>query len=233
MVKSEEIEDKKEEIAEEKIDKKKQNRQILIIIIVLGIIIISIALIFFIKESDSNFEYINLEFQKTNTGGVIFYESNIPLADSQGNIVGGYPLRLREDPRKLRDINVDINNSEIVFLKKKVTYISLRADGPICENNIVSVVSLTDFLYNFADLDIKGALDGEEEASAANLSYVTCENHPNNTVILVKYGNETSIKKTGDNCYELEYKDCEINRVTEKFILTNLESYMKYFQRKI
>ena len=39
----------------------------------------------------------------------------------------------------------------------------------------------------------------------------------------------TEIKKINRDCYELTYKDCEINQVSEKFILLVLERYMSYF----
>lgn len=212
--------------------KSNKNTQLAIILFFLAIIIIAVLVSIFFMNSSQKFVYNKLDFTKTKTGDIVFYTASVPLTNSEGQVYGEYQLRLREDPRKQEPIPVNISDGQILFNRKNVTYISLKGDGPICENNVISVVSLTDFLYNFGGIDIKGALDNESLALTENLTFASCVNNPNNTVISVSPGNVTEITKINNNCYVLKYKDCEINNVTERFVTAILKNYMDFFDRK-
>ena len=194
-----------------------------------GVIII-IFLVPYIKQNVFNkFEYIGLDFYKTKTNNIIFYYTEIPLINQYSFPIGDYSIYFRNDPRELENISVDIIEKKIEFQKNNIVYISIQYDAPVCDNNLVSVVGLTQFLDRFGTLKVKGAMNDAMYASESKLPYVTCKTNPNNTVILLKTGNETIISKTSRNCYELQYKECEIDRVTEKFILTIIEEYMKKY----
>jgi len=212
--------------------KNKQNKQILWALILMISVIIIIFLIPYIKQNVFNkFEYIGLDFYKTNVKGIVFYSTKIPLINQYGFPIGDYSIYFRNNPEELENINVDIIEKKIEFQKEYMTYISIQYDAPICEDNIIAVVGLTNFLDKFGNLKIKGAMNDVTYASTNDLEYATCKTNPNNTVILIKTGNETLISKTGRNCYELQYKGCEINKVTEKFILTIMEDYMEKYNK--
>lgn len=238
----EKVEDKPEEI--EKPNplelRKKQNRQTLWALVLMISIILIIILVPYIKQNVFNkFQYIGLDFYKTKLGsdvtgaavgnGITFYSTDIPLINQYGFPIGEYSIYFRNDPRELENINVEVIEKKIEFQKNNTIYISIQYDAPICEDNIIAVVGLTNFLDKFGNLRVDGAMNDAVYASNNNLDYVTCKTNPENTVILMKTGNETKISKTGRNCYELQYKDCEINKVTEKFILTIIEGYMKRY----
>jgi hypothetical protein len=211
--------------------KKKQNRQILLaVILMVSILLIILAVPFVRKNFIDKFEYINLDFFKAKSGGITFYTTKIPLVNSYGFPIGDYSMYFRNEPSELEDIEVNIIEKKIAFEKGGVTYISIESEAPICDDNIVAVVGLTNFLNKFGNLEVKGAMNDAIYTSSNDLEYVTCGTHPDNTVLLIKTGNETIIEKTGENCYELIYKDCEINRVAEKFMLTILEGYMKTYE---
>ncbi|MFA7708366.1 MAG: hypothetical protein WCX73_05435 [Candidatus Pacearchaeota archaeon] len=210
--------------------KQKQNRQVIWALILMVCVIAIIFLVPYIKQNFFNkFEYISLDFYKTTTDGINFYYTEIPLVNVYNFPIGEYSIYFRNDPRNLANVSVDIIENKIQFQKNNSVYISIQSDAPICDDNIVSIVGLTSFLDKFGNLTVKGAMSDALYSSDNNLAYVTCETNPNNTVLLFKTGNETKISKTGKNCYELIYKDCEINRATEKFILTIMESYMNKY----
>lgn len=210
--------------------KQKQNRQIIWALVLMASIIIIIFLVPYIKQNVFNkFEYIGLDFYKTKTDNIIFYFTKIPLVNQYAFPIGDYSIYFRNNPKELENISVGIIEKKIEFQKDNIVYISIQYDAPVCDDNIVAVVGLTNFLDKFGNLKVKGAMNDAVYASNNNLDYITCKTNPNNTVILLKTGNETMISKTGRNCYELQYKECEIDRVTEKFILTIMEEYMKKY----
>lgn len=237
MVKKE-VETKKEIENNEEIEKQKelrlkqkQNKQIIWALVLMISIIIIIFLIPYIKQNVFNkFEYIGLDFYKANVEGIVFYFTEIPLINQYNFPIGDYSIYFRNDPRELENISVDIIEKKIEFQKEGIIYISIQYDAPVCEDNIVSVVGLTQFLDRFGNLKVKGAMNDAVYASNNDLDYITCKTDPNNTVILIKTGNESMISKTGRNCYELQYKDCEISKVSEKFMLTIIENYMKRYE---
>ena len=210
--------------------RKKQNRQILWALVLMASVIIIIFLVPYIKQNVINkFEYIGLDFYKADLEGILFYYTEIPLINQYGFPIGDYSIYYRNDPRELENISVEIIENKIEFQKEDLVYISIQYDAPICEDNIISVVGLTNFLDKFGDLDLKGAMNDVMYASNNNLPYVTCETSPNNTVIEFRTGNETEVKRINKNCYEIVYKDCEINKATEKFILTIMKGYMEKY----
>jgi len=225
--------------------KKRQNRQIKIAVILmtvaLGIIILTPV---FYGYFFTKFDYINLEFQKTKLGQINFYSTRIPLvanAPEEGHlitnkeVVGYYSINFRSDPRKLESIklNLDFNNSdEIGFVNINTAYISLDPEMKKCDDTSIALINFAGFLRDFAGLDLKSATSDENTSIELKIPYVTCKNRKSNTIINIRSGNETKIEKTGENCYELTYKDCEIIPVTEKLNLLVLEGYMKYFEEK-
>tara|TARA_Y100000310_G_scaffold86397_1_gene83242 strand:+ start:3254 stop:3943 length:690 start_codon:yes stop_codon:yes gene_type:complete len=207
-----------------------QNRQVIwALVLMAGVILIIFLVPYLMKNVINKFEYIGLDFYKAEIEGIKFYSTEIPLINIQGFPIGEYSIYFRNNPFELEDIEVDIIQKKIKFEKTLPVYISIEYDAPICDDNIIAVVGLTNFLDKFGTLEVRGAMNDVLYSNNNELDYVNCDSHPENTVLLMKNGNETKISKTGDNCYELQYKDCEINRITEKFILTIMENYMNRY----
>jgi hypothetical protein len=174
-------------------------------------------------QGTNKFTYQGIGFERHYVGQIELYTAQVPLKDSLGQITGYMAIDFRNDPRELRGISVDTPGG-IGFVKDKLTYVSY-GDLKQCGNNTLAAANLGIFLSD-AGIDKKGALDNESYANNTYIPYVNCQTHPDNTVILVKSGNETRIEQTAKNCYELISKDCEIIRATEKFELAVLDQYL-------
>ncbi|MEK6859326.1 MAG: hypothetical protein AABX54_00785 [Nanoarchaeota archaeon] len=226
-------------------DKKKQNSQIKIaVILMISIIAVIIIAPFIYGHFFTKFYYINLEFQKTKLGDLKFYSTRIPIADqspAEGQLLdrdkktAEYFINLRADPRKLDNVKVNLsynNTEQLDFMRANEVYISFDPKMKKCDDNSVALIDLSGFLKEFAGLKIKSAVSDKNASAELKIPYVTCNKSQYITVINIRSGNETKIQKTGGNCYELTYADCEIIQVTEKFNLILIEQYMKYFEEK-
>ncbi len=212
--------------------KEKQNKQIMwAIILMAAMIIIILSVPFFVSNYINKFDYKGLEFTKTKLGKIDLYTSSIPIVGSSGSITGKnilseYSFYLRNDPRKLENVEAALDVNNITFIKNKAVYISYNSSDPRCEYNTVSAAELGRFLINFGNLNATGSFVNEDYAKAGKVPYVTCENTLHNTVILVFSGDEDKVSKRNENCYELEYKECDILQVIERFILAITEGYL-------
>lgn len=212
-----------------------QNRQLMWAIILMGSIILIILFVPFITTNFINkFVYLNLNFQKTKLGDIFFYSTRVPIINNQEDIVDSYSMNFRNNPKKLEKIEFSHPNDVgyIYFKKNEVVYISLDPEMEHCEDTAIALIPFAGFLRDFAKQNVSSAVSDEDYANLNNISYATCENSPDNTVIYINSGAKTEIKKTERNCYELIYNDCEITKVTERFTLLVLEKYMSYFVRK-
>ena len=212
--------------------KKKQSKQVLwAVILMLALLLIVLGTPYVIKNYFNKFVYIKLDFEKTQLGNIKFYSTKIPVANAGGDIIGVYSMNFRNDPRKLEYIDYDVPDNKIKFKKENVTYISFNPDMKACGNTTIALMNLAGFLKDFGNLNISSAVTYYDYAMDNNLSYITCENSPDNTVIIIDEGEKTEIKKISGECYSITYNNCEIMPATEKFILIILEGYMDYFDR--
>ena len=237
-----EIESEEKE-RQEKI-KQKQNKQLMWAIFLMISVIVIIISVPYIRDNVFNkFNYNGMTFQKTMFGQLVFYNTKLPLFSQPGSTsvgtglvieelqnnrkqTGSYELSLRQDPRILDNIKVDLDINNITFIKSNTVYVTYNASDPICEHNVISAADLARFLIYFGNLKAEGSTVSKEYGKANNIPYITCENNPENTVINMVAGDESKIFKVKDNCYELMYANCDILGVTNKFILTLAEGYL-------
>jgi len=228
---------KKEEL------KKKQNRQLIwAIVLMVSVIVIIIAVPYLRDNYFNKFNYHGMEFQKKMFGDVEFYSTKLPLFSKSGSVnpgtgfvvqevqperkqTGAYELVVRQDPRDLDNVKVNLDINNITFIKNRILYVTYGSDG-LVERLPISAADLARFLLNFGNLDAEGAAMDKDYAEENDIPYVTCENHPLNTVIMVVAGDESEISKINDNCYELKYAKGEVLEVTNKFILSVAEGYV-------
>ncbi len=211
--------------------KKKQNKQIIwAIIFMLFVFFIFFIVPYFVKNYMNSFFYAGLNFQKTKQGQVFYYSTYVPITNQKLQVTGSYPVNFKNDPRKIEYIKVDVNSSELSFFRENIVYMTIASNSPKCEYNIVAGARLAAFLNGFAGMNVAGALDNKTAAEESKLPYVTCKTNPMNTVILLKSGDKTEIRKLDKNCYELRYKACEILDVTERFQMEILKNYMSYLK---
>jgi hypothetical protein len=212
----------------------KRNRQILWTIVLMTSIIAIIILVPLIKHNFiDKFVYSKLDFQKTRLGDMVFYSTYLPVADSSGQkIIGTFSINFRNDPRKLESIPVDMKSEFITFNKKDVVYVSIGDMNRNCLEGTAATLTLAGFLRQFAQMNVSAGMSNEQTANENNFPYITCENSKNNTVIKIIEGDKTEIRQINSNCYELEYKECEVMKVSEKFIIEIIKGYMKDFTRE-
>ncbi len=213
--------------------KQRQEKQIRGIVIFMSLLILILILVPFIQKNFINkFRVINLEFQKTKAGDLMFYSTRLPVIDSFGEITGDYSMNFRNDPRKLKKIELseEIKENGIIFIKEKPVYISIDPNMTSCEDNVLAVFILASFLRDFK-MDVKSGISNEDYAISNNLTFIDCENSLVNTIIEITNGNETNIIKKTKNCYEITYKDCEITLGIERFMFAMIEEYMSHFTK--
>jgi len=215
---------------------KKQNSQIKwSIFLMISLIVIILVVPAVVKYYFNNFEYIGIEFQKTKLGDLVFYSTKFPVIGIQGNVIGSYSMNFRTDPRDLEYIPVDVEDDKIKFVQiagggYTPVYISLDPSMEVCEDSVIAMVNLAEFLKD-SSLEVRSAVTDKAYAEERDENYMTCETSKSDTVILIKDGEETSITEVGPNCYQMIFKDCEILQVSEKFMLIILEEYADKFRK--
>jgi len=231
MAKKQDIKEEKKE-AEDKDNYKlpeKQTRQIFwffMFLVLLLVVVVSVPFIF--DNFINKFDFINLEFQKLKQGDITFYFASIPVADTQGEVIDKYEISFRNDPREVEKIPIAprIQEEGLKFVKKNTVYISLDPLMNPCEDNSVAMFTLGNFLDN-SGLTVKSSFTNKSFAEESRFPYKTCENSASNTIIIVRSGEETVINQERTNCYEIVYKDCEVQQAVERFILVVVEDYME------
>ena len=212
---------KKKKLSEEEIkikqaekQKKEQEKQLKYILIIIGVIFAAFLITYFIMQSTKGFEYGGAQFSKTKQGAIDLYLAKFPIKDADGKIVSSLPFYFREDPRSLRNIKI---NGEIQ-LKRSV---ALTTDNGLiderCEDIVLAETSLAVFIRLIGANPFPASLNATE-ASRDNVTLVSCSNTKDDTVIIFKSGNESSITKNKD-CYTISVADCDIMNATERFMM--------------
>lgn len=206
-------EKKKQEEVKKKPRKEKYENQLKWIFMILGIIILISLIFYFIIESTKKFEYGGIKFQKIMYDKLPLFYSRIPISDQYGNLKVNYNLYLRNDPRKLRDVAID----GIINLDDSVRISLDRASESECDGR-ESLMGLAQLISGIG-YSLKTGFNDKELAEEKNISYFTCENSDAGTTTLVfKSSNQTKITLNG-RCYTLEFADCKLREVTERFIV--------------
>ena len=193
--------------------KKKFEKQVQLIFVFMAILIAAIFLSYWFSREIKQFNYAGLEFEKVKIGSLVLYQTKFPLRDVTGDIAKYMPFYFREDPRKLKGMQVEGN----IRLK---TNVAIAANADIvekCPDSILSGTSLALYLNNLGITSF-GATTNKTEAEEYKRNYVNCNNTEKYSILIFQNGNESKIKKEGD-CYMLYVKNCEIMNVTERFMI--------------
>ncbi len=180
---------------------KKQNNLLRNVLIAMGLFVIFCVLLVWWIDSTRSFEYNGLKFKVVKEGNLILYQTSLPVY-YQGEL-RQYNFYLRNDPRKLEDVNFD---GDVRLLKNMVVNMSdIRCDG----DEVIGVANLVK-LWNV--LGTKVITD--ENA--------TCDPQGRYIYLNILEGNDTQIQEDGTACYEMTVGNCEILRATEKFMVETL-----------
>ncbi|MCF7910654.1 hypothetical protein K9L16_03210, partial [Candidatus Pacearchaeota archaeon] len=161
-----------------------------------------------------NFNYNGLDFERVKEGEIIFYNTQIPLySPNTGEKVADFNIYLRNDPRELDKIPF---NGEIDFRKNMVLNMTdeLNCDG----KGVLAVANILN-LYN----NVLGTKIIQDENAS-------CDDESRYMYLDIRAGaNSTEVLQTGDVCYQINVRDCEVLAGAEKFIL---ESILEIRQRQ-
>ena len=200
---------------EEKKQSKKLESQVKWVIFGMIALILVVAVAYFIAQESKKISYGGLEYEKIDySKSLSLYHTEIPLRDAGGNLVANYNLYLRNNPQDLKDI---ILSSPIQL--KENTIVSLDEDSEIgCDDSGIAGANFLSFLKT-AGIKVSVAYSEESYAKEKNANYVTCETDSNESIILIKKGEENKITQETPDCFVLQYKDCEILKPTERFMV--------------
>lgn len=184
---------------------------------ILGGIIILLAVFYLTNsyiKSQYNFEYEGLSFQKIidDMTGNPLYLYYYFFKDANGELYK-YQLFLRTDPRKNNvPIDGEINYPEVYA----TIYTSINStDLTQCPTINRDLGTLASFLSDNMFKLVSGVPD-KSLAESLNRTYVTCNSHASNMVILIQSGDETKITNSG-NCHTITIANCESLQAIEKF----------------
>ncbi|MFH1358945.1 MAG: hypothetical protein ABIH37_03600 [archaeon] len=225
---------KEQEEVSKEIEKKQDGQIRWVVFLMIALIVIIIAVPFINKNFINKFEYKGLDFQKTKLGDLTLYYVNFPVIGTTGQVTGDYSMNFRTDPRKSDLVQVNIPNNRIGFTKRSIggynpVYISVNPDMQICEYSSIAMINLAGFLRD-SGLEVKSASPNKTHADENKIKYADCEKGMTDTVIRINSGDENKIDNPMKNCYDIEFKDCEILGVSEKFMLLMLEEYAGRFE---
>lgn len=216
---------KKDDVIENEVKESGKDRQLWWVLgSFVGIIAVFLITYTYVQSLNS-FEYEGIEINKVMYGEIPFYQysyvtdnsyvSGLTVATDGTKVVDVY---LREDPRK----NTVPIEGEIDFLpREKYVYLSINSTDMLCPYGTVAIANLVSFLSQNGYRS-QAAFPDAIEAAEANETYANCETHPNNMVILLQAGEQSSVVKQGENCYVISTADCEILASTEKFIVQSI-----------
>lgn len=204
-------------------------KQILFVVGLMVFILAAFFIFFFIFKNAGNFVYEGIKFQKTTLG-----DSRIPMY--RGEIFITRPdarvklnLYLRNDPRSLENINVDIPSLALY----RFGYISFQPEISGCFGSSYASFRLAEFLSALG-MTVKGATTDPVLSAEQNIEWRTCEDakKSNLTVIVLQNseGNETTIQQDG-NCYIINISSCEVIPAAEKFVLESAVALVNRYDK--
>lgn len=178
---------------------------------VLGFLVFLIILFFsvyYFLDSSKTVKFKGVEYNKLQVGEVLFYHTQIPyLKDPEGT---KYNIYLRSNPNKISK-SIPLNE-EISW--KQIVVTNYSTNGLVCEGySIIAQANFDQILSSGIGL----TLITDPNA--------TCDKENRYMHISIEAGDETKIEKTGEYCYRLEFTNCEILEVTERFLLEAISKY--------
>ncbi|MBT7237721.1 hypothetical protein HN865_02580, partial [Candidatus Woesearchaeota archaeon] len=151
-------------------------------------------------------------------------------------VTGDYSVNFRVDPRELDKIPVRVPDNRITFIQRSIggynpVYLTFNSDLKLCEDTSIALMNLAGFLRD-SGLEVVSASTNQTYAEENDMKYKDCDSSKQamDTIIKITEGDETAINQLHNNCYEIQFKDCEILEGSERFMLAMLEEYASRFE---
>lgn len=203
-------------IEEEKLATKEQadsqNKTLKKVIILIACLASILIIAYFAIVGIRHFEYKGVEFEIVKEGKIILYRTSIPVM--YNGKPADYNFYLRNDPRKLDDIPFD---GKIILVKDMV--INMSGSDFNCEG--YGIIGVANFVKLNELLGVKVMRD--ENA--------TCDSQGRYMHVQIQPGEITKITQTGQVCYTIEVKDCEILKATEKMMVEIFVRYNEVYKK--
>lgn len=197
-----------------KSESKKQEKQVKWIIIGMILVLLIVILVYFVIQESKKFDYAGLRFEKIMFDKLLLYHGKIPIISMAGNVIANYNLYLRNDPRKLENIKI---NGNIRLTQKVIVSLDNGAEKG-CSDAGIAGANFFSFL-KAAGLNVGVAYINQTYARERNGDYVICSDSGNESVIIIKQSKENKITQEKNNCYVIEFKECDILKATERFMI--------------
>lgn len=190
------------EVAPSKKEIKKENKIFMGVVIAMASFVLMLFIGYIIINSINRFDYNGVKFEGVKIGDLMFYDTSLPV--TVDGKLGQYHFYLRTDPRKMEDVpfwkNIRFKENMVLNMTN-----DFNCDGD-------GMIAIANFLKLQEIIGTKVIKD--ENA--------TCDDvYGKYTFVRIQPGNETKITEFGlrGGCYNIEIKDCEILKGTEKFML--------------
>jgi len=210
------ISKKKEEFENER-SENQENKILKMIFLIVGVVFLLIAGIYFYTQSQINFTYKNIEFQKTKIGEIDFYETKTLATADDGSLFG---FRLRTKPSVLE--NIPFENVDELRLMKVNGYTYEDNKTFDCEGDGVIAMA------NLQRLFSKQGMSVLRDPNSG------CDSEGRYNYFTLKYGSATEINEVGPNCYEIVIQgndaQCQILPATEKLMVGLYSRYLSIKQ---
>lgn len=190
-------------------------RQLRWILIGMGILILVMILSYFLVQDSKKFRYAGLEFEKIKFDQLNLFYAKIAQKNQFGETVSYYNLYLRNDPRKL-----EININGTINLKRNLIF-SIDENTMGCEDDGIAGATIGTF-FKAAGIQSIIASTNESVAKERNITFATCDDSSNATVVIIKKADKTEIVQEHENCYSINFQDCDIMKAVERFIVASI-----------
>ena len=211
---------------------KRYNKILKTILIIIGALLILFFIALYVINSTRYFDYRGLTGELVQEGDLFFYKVAFPVWYA-GNKVP-YNIYLRNNPEDLGEsipFTFDTEDGIKFGLKftdndmyRLVLNVSGTEENFACEGDKEGDMVIA--IANFVNIKAIGiAVMSDPNATcdyAGNGRYMYVNVRPANE------GEETEIKQVGPACYELIAKDCDILKVTERFMV---EAFVKHAEK--
>ena len=212
---------KKRKKKEENKKESRNDRQLKWIVAIMVLMILLAAGVYFLINKSKTYSYGGISFEKIMFDKLPLHYSRIPVTDISGSVAAYYNMYLRNDPRELRDINI---NGTIMLMKDTIISVDESVNG--CPDTGIAGYALGIFLDSATGRKHESALANKTVAEEKNMTYADCEDEEGNpvvifdkSIIVVKdIGKNEIIRKT-QNCYIIGFKNCEIEKSVERFMV--------------
>ncbi len=193
-------EEKEEKPSKEQI--KEENKIFRNIIIILIAFVLMFLIIYAIRYYMNHFEVEGIKFEIVKMGSLTLYKTSLPVIYQEKN--ADYNFYLRTDPRLLKNIEFD---GSLSFKENMV--INMSEDFNCNGDGVIAIANLLN-LYKLIGTNVI-----KDENAGCDELYGRYD------FLNIKEGDETRIVEYGlkGACYNLHVNNCEILKVTEKFML--------------